>query len=72
MLMLGVFAADLYGNAQFASGQSTEDTPLQVGSQAEGWSFIQKGLLFGVVLAVVAIYFRMNKKDDSFHEKSLA
>ncbi|KAG7126922.1 Peptidyl-prolyl cis-trans isomerase B like protein [Verticillium longisporum] len=39
---------------------------------AEGWSFIQKGLLFGVVLAVVAIYFRMNKKDDSFHEKSLA
>ncbi|KAL9943202.1 hypothetical protein ACHAQF_004262 [Verticillium nonalfalfae] len=63
---------DLYGNAQFASGQSTEDTPLHVGSQAEGWSFIQKGLLFGVVLAVVAIYFRMNKKNDSFHEKSLA
>ncbi|KAM0335722.1 hypothetical protein ACHAQA_000772 [Verticillium albo-atrum] len=63
---------DLYGGAEFASGQSNEDKPVLVGGEAEGWSFLYKGMLFVVVLAVVAVYFRGSKKVTPSHEKSLA
>jgi hypothetical protein len=40
---------------------------------AEGFTILQKGFFFGVILGCVAVYMRMNKqKEKRFEEKSMA
>ncbi|KAF6845418.1 peptidyl-prolyl cis-trans isomerase B [Colletotrichum musicola] len=64
-----------YGNSEWAAGYSNEDSPLEVGS-GEGWSLLQKAFFLGVVVAVIAVYFKISKnraaRDDVGYEKTMA
>ena len=56
---------DLMGTVEWASGQNTEEKPLVVGaSSSEGWSLIEKGLFFLVIIAAVAVVLRMKQRRE--------
>jgi hypothetical protein len=60
------FAAPLYGIAEFQSGMGEAE------GEAEGYSAMQKGLFFVVILACVALYLRVTaKKANRVPEKSM-
>ncbi|KAH6686674.1 hypothetical protein F5X68DRAFT_207665 [Plectosphaerella plurivora] len=53
------------GTVEWASGQNTEEQPLVVGaSSSEGWSLIEKGLFFLVIIAAVAVVLRIKQKRE--------
>ncbi|WYZ38931.1 hypothetical protein EsH8_III_000845 [Colletotrichum jinshuiense] len=67
-------AAGEYGNSEWASGYSNEDSPLEVGS-GEGWSLLQKAFFLGVVVAAIAVYLKISKSRasrDVGYEKTMA
>lgn len=59
---------DLRGEAEFASGQNTEDAPLVVGSgssgEAEGWSLVAKVIFFLGIVSAVAVGLRIKQKRE--------
>jgi hypothetical protein len=79
-----------YGSAAWADGveHEKEDPPaagtpakadgnlFSAAGSSEGWSVVQKGLLFGVILTAVAVWVkvtrRKNKKEDVGYEKVLS
>jgi hypothetical protein len=75
------FFPGLFGSAEWAAGVSDEldDTPLKeqnlfedASASSEGWSVVQKGLLFFVVLAAIAFYVRWTtRRDDTAYEKTM-
>lgn len=72
---------ELFGKAGFdAPSKSNPPTPLEIpeddyirlNNMSEGYSLIQKGLFFVVILSCVAIYLRLtSKKQKPFPEKSM-
>jgi hypothetical protein len=48
--------------------------PVKDAVTAEGFTLLQKGLFFAVILGCVAVYLRMSgsKKEKRFQEKSMA
>lgn len=64
------FAAPLYGIAEFQSGMGEAEG--EAAGEAEGYSVMQKGLFFVVILACVALYLRVTaKKANRVPEKSM-
>ncbi|KAI1180958.1 cyclophilin-like domain-containing protein [Nemania sp. FL0916] len=78
---------ELTGTAQWAAGVAHEETetetktnPFKEGESgvpsAEGWSVIQKGFLFFVIIAAVAFYVRWtqqrDQRDEVGYEKTMA
>lgn len=67
-------AETLSGSADWAAGFSDEEPVEEIQKEIqdeltssgvyEGWSFVQKGLLFGVILGAVALYIRLSKKKN--------
>ncbi|KAH9910026.1 cyclophilin-like domain-containing protein [Xylariomycetidae sp. FL2044] len=59
---------DLHGNAAWAAGYSTEEdvaSPQTAPVPAAEWSVLQKGLLFAVIIAAVALYIRVTRKSNT-------
>lgn len=64
----------IYGSADWAAGFADEEPAEEIQQEVqaelassgvyEGWSFVQKGLLFGVIIGCVALYVRMSRKKD--------
>ncbi|KAI1636908.1 peptidyl-prolyl cis-trans isomerase B [Biscogniauxia mediterranea] len=73
---------DLHGTADWAAGFSSEEATLvgepevAAAEAATGFSFVQKATVFGVILALVAIYLRVSRQsddhDDQGYSKSMA
>ncbi|ERS98637.1 peptidyl-prolyl cis-trans isomerase B (cyclophilin B) [Sporothrix brasiliensis 5110] len=80
-----------YGSAAWAPGAEpekedppapgspvkTNSNPFSAAGSSEGWSVAQKGLLFGVILAAVAVWVKVtrrknSKKEDVGYEKVLS
>lgn len=75
----------IYGDADWAAGfaddESVEEIQEEVQAEVassgvyESWSFVQKGLLFGVIIGCVALYVRITRKRDPSsvgYEKTMA
>jgi hypothetical protein len=65
----------LYGSADWASGYNSEDGSIPIATDDEGWSLLQKGLFFSIILAGIAFYVRMRRQDEKDpigYEKTLA
>ncbi|GJN74633.1 peptidyl-prolyl cis-trans isomerase b protein [Purpureocillium lilacinum] len=68
----------LQGQADWASGAAPSDNSATVGaggSAAAGWSYVEKLMLFGVLVAVIAVFVRLTKqrtKNDVGYEKTMA
>lgn len=83
--MFAPFAESLYGGAEWAAGftdgepveeiqQEIQDELASTGIH-DGWSSVQKGLMFGVILGCVALYLRISRKKDPAnlgYEKTMA
>lgn len=86
-----IVLSGLTGTAQWAAGASEPEedaAPIKAGGEAvtpetvvdipmsEGWSAIQKGLLFFVVIGAVAFYVRWtqrrDERDEVGYEKTMA
>ncbi|CAK7239708.1 MAG: Peptidyl-prolyl cis-trans isomerase B [Sporothrix thermara] len=78
----------MYGSSEWAQGAEPEKedppavpatggNPFTADGSSEGWSIMQKGLLFGVIIAIVAVWVtvtrrRNAKKEDVGYEKVLS
>ncbi|ROW08846.1 hypothetical protein VMCG_02690 [Cytospora schulzeri] len=79
----------IYGGAEWAAGFADEEPVEEIQQEIqqeiqaevassgvyEGWSFIQKGLIFAVIVGCVALYLRISKKKDPSnvgYEKTMA
>ncbi|CAK7234198.1 Peptidyl-prolyl cis-trans isomerase B [Sporothrix curviconia] len=59
------------------SGSAAAGNPFAAYGGSEGWSVVQKGLLFGVIIAIVAVWVKVTrqrnaKKEDVSYEKVMA
>jgi len=72
--------AELYGVAGWADGAesgegSAAEVQVPVEGSSDGWSFVTMIMLFGVLLAVIAVCVRYIKKDPKVaagYEKTMA
>jgi hypothetical protein len=56
-------SSDLVGSAEWAANYSNENMnlDLQQSASSQGWSFVHKVLLFGVIIGAVAFYTQRSK-----------
>ncbi|KAK5993176.1 Peptidyl-prolyl cis-trans isomerase B [Cladobotryum mycophilum] len=63
---------ELDGSAGLAAAPVKDTTEgQQLKDAAIEWSWIQKLMIFGVIIAAIAFFVRINKKSGAVHEKSL-
>jgi len=80
-----VAAPITYGTAEWKSpsfaeenqfGVSGHGNPFETTGQAEEWTIIQKAFLFGIILAIIAIWVKVTRRrdarDDVGYEKTMA
>ncbi|KAK7735624.1 Peptidyl-prolyl cis-trans isomerase B [Cytospora paraplurivora] len=75
----------IYGGSDWAAGfaddESVEEIQQEIQAEVassgihESWGFVQKGLMFGVIVGLVALYLRLSRKKDPAnlgYEKTMA
>lgn len=77
----------IYGFADWAAGytegepveevpaEAQETIPAEVASASEGWSYVQKGALFAVIIGGVAVYIKLSRRvrpEDLGYRKTMA
>lgn len=83
--MFSPSAEVIYGGSDWAAGfaedESVEEIQQEIQAEVassgiyESWGFVQKGLMFGVIVGLVALYLRLSRKKDPAnvgYEKTMA
>lgn len=65
-----------HGSSDWSAGYNSEKNPFSKAVHSAEWSVFQKAFLFGIILAVIAIYLRVSRqremRDELLYEKTLA